>query len=85
MPILNARSTTSTAWLRAAGSALLALAGTFLMTYGQTDDLKSSLIVAGTAATIALGWRGGVEGMSDALRDAHGDVKSGDVGQPNQP
>ena len=76
---MNSGGPVATAFLRGFYGAALGFAGTFLMTYGQTDDMKSSLIVAGTAACIALGWRAGGEGAFDNKRNNAGDTRASDV------
>ena len=78
--MLNARSTLGTAVLRGVYNALGAGAAAFLTCYATTDDAKAALIVAGITALGALGFRGAVEGVSDARRNARGDVRPGDVG-----
>lgn len=78
---MNANTPLGTAVLRGLYNALCTGAVAFLTCYATTDDVKASLIVGGIAALGALGFRGGVEGGLDALRDARGQVLPGDVGQ----
>lgn len=72
-----------TAFLRsaylAAGMFLIA----FLPAWAVTDDLKGPLIAGGMTALGALGFRGLGEGLFDKHRNATGDLRSADVGQPD--
>lgn len=79
---MNSGGASRTALLRGAYGAALGFAGTALTTYAVTDDLKASLISAGIAACIALGWRAGVEGSFDASRNNAGEVRQSDVTRP---
>ena len=66
--------------MRGVYNALGAGAAAFLTCYATTDDVKAAAIVAGITALGALGFRGVIEGVADANRDARGDVLPGDVG-----
>lgn len=81
MPTMTASTPGRTAALRGAywavGSGLL----TALGTWASTDDPKPIIIAGATAALVALGFRGAVEGSFDGDRAAKGDVRAGDVGQ----
>jgi hypothetical protein len=81
--IMNAGSTQATAILRGLYLAVGTFAATFLSVWGTTDDLKAAAISAGIVGLGALGFRAGVEGISDSKRDAAGAVLPGDVGQPS--
>ena len=78
-PTMNIGGPVATAFLRGFYGAALGFAGTFLTIYATTDQLKASLIGAGTAACIALGWRGGAEGGFDSKRNNAGDTRASDV------
>ena len=85
---MSTGSTMGTAVLRSAYQAVGSGLAVWLITWGTTDDLRSSLIAGGIAALAALGFRGGFEGGFDANRDAKiaegiEEPKSSDVGQPN--
>ena len=69
----------ATAWLRAAYQAFGQAALVALTVWSQTDDVKTIIIAAGTAALIALGFRGKVEGSFDSGRAARNDVRDSDV------
>lgn len=79
--MLNSGSTLGTAILRGAYLAVGTFLVGFLPAYAATDDLKGPLIAGGMGALFALGFRGGVEGLSDKSRDERGRVLPGDVGQ----
>lgn len=82
---LNAGSTLKTAMLRAAQGAALAFGGVFFTTFGASHgDWKTAVAAGGSAAMVALGYRGIVEGAADASRDAKRNVLPGDVGQQNK-
>ena len=86
MNLLNANSTMGTAVIRGLWQAVVSGGGTFFVTWGIADDLKSASIAGAVAAFTALGFRGGVEGFSDAGRARRVDQKPGDVGfVPPQP
>lgn len=68
-----------TAWLRAAYQAFGQAALVALLTWQATDDSKTIAIAAGTAALVALGFRGGFEGAFDNNRAVNNDVRSSDV------
>jgi hypothetical protein len=53
---------------------------TALTTWQTSDDGKTIIIAAGTAAITAFLARWGVEGTYDTNRAKNGDVKPGDVG-----
>ena len=76
---MNSGGPSRTALLRGFYGAALGFAGTFLTIYASTDDAKASLIGAGTAACIALGWRAGAEGGFDRARNNAGEVRPSDV------
>lgn len=81
---MNAGSTFSTALVRSMYLAVGSGLTTFLITWATTDHLKAPVIAGCVSALAALGFRGGIEGLSDSSRDAKGEVKPGDVGQPNR-
>ena len=54
-------SPTVTAWMRAAYQAFGQAALVALTTWSVTDDTKTIIIASGTAALVALGFRGGFE------------------------
>lgn len=68
-----------TAMIRAVYQAIGSAAFVALTTWSQTDDVKTIVIAAGTAALIALGFRGGIEGIFDTNRAANNDVRASDV------
>ena len=72
-------SPNATAWLRAFYQALGQALFVGLITWSQTDDVKTIVIAAGTAALTALGFRGGGEGWFDNNRAKHNDVRDSDV------
>jgi len=76
---VNIGSTLGTAILRgiymALGTGLLS----GLTTYSTTDDEKAAIITGAITALIALGFRGGGEGLYDANRQRNDDVKASDV------
>jgi hypothetical protein len=78
--MLNTGTTMGTAVLRGLYNAVGTGAAAFLTCYATTDDAKTAAIVAGITALGALGFRGGIEGAADAIRDARCDVRPGDVG-----
>lgn len=81
---MNTGWTIGTALLRgiyiASGAGLLA----FLTVWATTNDLKAPIVAGGVSALTALGFRAGIEGMSDKSRDDKHQVRSSDVGHPSQ-
>jgi hypothetical protein len=82
--MLNTGTTMGTAVLRGLYNAAGTGAAAFLTCYATTHDIETAAIVAGITALGALGFRSGIEGVADAIRDARGRVLPGDVGQPNR-
>jgi hypothetical protein len=78
---MNIGSTLGTAILRGIYMAVGAGLGAALPVYAVVDTPPwKPIIVAGVgAALVALGFRGGVEGLYDADRQRNDDVKASDV------
>ncbi len=68
-----------TAWMRGAYQAIGQAALVALTTWATTDEPKTIIVAAGTAALLALGFRGLGEGAFDANRAANNDVRKSDV------
>jgi hypothetical protein len=85
---ITTEGTTTATWLaafvRALQNGAVQAGGAGFTAYQLTHNVNDSLIAAGAAFFIALGYRGVVEGARDASRQANGDVKASDV-TPNPP
>lgn len=77
--LLNKGGTFNTALWRGILLAVLLIVGIGLQQYVKTGSWIDTIEACVTAATIALGGRGVIEGAADASRQANGDVKPGDV------
>ncbi len=77
--IMNQGSALTTAMLRGAYTAILSslLVGLTAMQTGASD--RDAIITGVISALVALGARGGVEGLYDKSRDSAGDVRRSDV------
>lgn len=76
---MNLKGTLSTAALRGFWQAVVQFGGMTFLTYQMVDDWTDALVAGGLAAFLALGFRGGVEGVFDQSRQIAGDVKQSDV------
>lgn len=81
---MNTSTALGTAILRSVYLAIGMFLLAFLPAYAVTDELKGPLIAGGLSALGALGFRGFGEGIFDEHRNATGDAKPSDVGQPDR-
>lgn len=71
------------ALVRAAWQSFLQFGGVFLSTFTVSNDARTSLLAAGLAAFIALGYRGVAEGQYDTVRNRREEIRGYPVIDPD--